>query len=299
MEVSPGIHRIESDLGPRFMCQFLLSGDERSLLVDTGLADTPDAVIVPYLESIGMTGHDLSLVLVSHADVDHCGGNRAFQRRFGDVPFAAHPADHPWIASNAAMMDGNYLWYRDHGFGPEEDVAAWIREQLGGDSRVDDTVADGETLRLGADLSVEVLHLPGHTAGHVGLWDAEHRVALIVDAVLERGVRDRAGTLLIPPRIYDVAGYRTSIARLRALEPELLLTAHFPVMRGVEVDAFLAGSLAFVDEVETAVAEAGARGLTELWDVTRDVDARLGPYPEFMIELAASVRYFLGAGVPA
>jgi hypothetical protein len=41
-----------------------------------------------------------------------------------------------------------------------------------------------------------------------------------------------------------------------------------------------------VDEVETAVAEAGARGLTELWDVTRDVDARLGPYPEFMIELA-------------
>jgi hypothetical protein len=58
------------------------------------------------------------------------------------------------------MMDGNYLWYRDHGFGPDEDVAAWIREQLGGDSRVDDTVADGETLRLGADLSVEVLHLP-------------------------------------------------------------------------------------------------------------------------------------------
>jgi glyoxylase-like metal-dependent hydrolase (beta-lactamase superfamily II) len=240
MEVSPGIHRIESDLGPRFMCQFLLIGDERSLLVDTGLADTPDAVIVPYLESIGMTGDGLSLVLISHADVDHCGGNRAFQRRFGGVPFAAHHADRPWIASNAAMMDGNYLWYRDYGFGPDEDVAAWIREQLGGRlprrrhrRRRRDAAARRRPLGRGAAPA-------GHTAGHVGLWDAEHRVALIVDAVLERGVRDRAGTLLIPPRIYDVAGYRTSIARLRALEPELLLTAHFPVMRGVEVDAFLA-----------------------------------------------------------
>jgi hypothetical protein len=81
--------------------------------------------------------------------------------------------------------------------------------------------------------------------------------------------------------------------------PELLLTAHFPVMRGVEVDAFLAARCAFVDEVETAVAEAGARGLTELWDVTRDVDARLGPVPGVHDRAGASVRYFLGAGVPA
>jgi pantothenate synthetase len=53
-EVAPGIHRIESDLGPRFMAQYLLVGEERSLLVDTGLADTPDAVLVPALERAGV-----------------------------------------------------------------------------------------------------------------------------------------------------------------------------------------------------------------------------------------------------
>ena len=41
MEILPGIHRIESDLGVRFMCQYLLTGEDHTVLVDTGLAGTP------------------------------------------------------------------------------------------------------------------------------------------------------------------------------------------------------------------------------------------------------------------
>jgi hypothetical protein len=40
MEILPGIHRIESDLW-----------EQRTVLVDTGLAGTPEEVIVPYLDS--------------------------------------------------------------------------------------------------------------------------------------------------------------------------------------------------------------------------------------------------------
>ncbi|MEW6636759.1 MAG: MBL fold metallo-hydrolase, partial [Actinomycetota bacterium] len=69
MEVLPGIHRIESDLGPRFMCQYLLVGEERTVLVDTGLAETPERVIFPYLESVGLSLGDVDEVIISHADV--------------------------------------------------------------------------------------------------------------------------------------------------------------------------------------------------------------------------------------
>ena len=41
MEVAPGIHRIDSPLGARFMAQYVLTGDARTLLFDTGLPDTP------------------------------------------------------------------------------------------------------------------------------------------------------------------------------------------------------------------------------------------------------------------
>src|ERR687890_22829 len=59
MEILPGIHRIESDLGERFMCQYLLAGGESTVLVDTGLEGTPGEVIVPYLEGIGFGVEDL------------------------------------------------------------------------------------------------------------------------------------------------------------------------------------------------------------------------------------------------
>ena len=48
-----------------------MTGAERTLLVDTGLRDMPRTVIAPYLED-----RPIDDVLVSHADVDHCGGNR-------------------------------------------------------------------------------------------------------------------------------------------------------------------------------------------------------------------------------
>jgi beta-lactamase superfamily II metal-dependent hydrolase len=60
MEILPGIHRIESDLW-----------EQRTVLVDTGLAGTPEEVIVPYLEEIGLGVVDE--VIVSHADVAHLG----------------------------------------------------------------------------------------------------------------------------------------------------------------------------------------------------------------------------------
>ena len=83
MEILPGIHRIESDLGARFMCQYLLTGEDHTVLVDTGLAGTPEEVIIPYLEGIGLTLGDIDEVIISYADVDHCGGNRAAE---GEAP---------------------------------------------------------------------------------------------------------------------------------------------------------------------------------------------------------------------
>ena len=51
-EVAPGIHRIESDIGQRFVAQYLLVGEERTVLVDTGLATTPDDALLPALDAM-------------------------------------------------------------------------------------------------------------------------------------------------------------------------------------------------------------------------------------------------------
>src|SRR4051812_4965640 len=285
MEVAPGIHRIEGDLGERYVCQYLLVGSARSLLVDTGLREMPSSVIAPYLD-----GRPVDWVLISHADVDHCGGNALARSLWPDAVWLCGEADRPWIESNAAMLAGNYLWYSAYGFGPSDEDVAFLRRELGGDAPVDVGLRGGETLRLGPDRRLEVLALPGHTPGHLGLWDPSTGAAIVIDAVLADGVYDRAGNRLIPPRYYEAAAYEATIRRLRALDPELLLTAHYDVMERPAAREFLDRSLEFVRAVRAAVRASPTRDLRAL---TEEVDAAVGPFPAFAHELAASVRAHL------
>jgi glyoxylase-like metal-dependent hydrolase (beta-lactamase superfamily II) len=300
VEVAPGIHRIESDLGSRLMCQYLLVGEERTLLVDTGLRDTPAQAIEPYAAGLGLDLADLDYVLISHADVDHCGGDRALRERAPGAFFLSHELDRRWIESNRAMLAENYLWYEAYGFGPDEEARRWILQQLGGDCPVDLGLRGGETIRLGSDWRIEILHMPGHTPGHLALWDSRSGALLAIDAVLERGVYDRAGNRLIPPRYYDAGAYETTIRRAAALRPDVLLTAHYPVMSREEAAAFLEESLDFTHDLRAAVEEGVRAGTTDLWQLTRAADRRLGPYPEFVVELGASVRAHMAVpGAPA
>jgi glyoxylase-like metal-dependent hydrolase (beta-lactamase superfamily II) len=289
VEVALGIHRIESDLGPRLMAQYVLIGSERTVLIDTGLASTPEPVLIPALTDLGLVeGPDL--VVISHADVDHSGGNAAIRDHYPHARFACHAADRAWVESTDAMLEGNYLWYDQYGFGPSKEDRAFLAAELGGDAPIDETLADGDVLDLGDGWVLEVMHLPGHTHGHIGLSDPRSGSALVIDAILDRGVRDRAGTLLIPPRVYDTVGYAATIARVKKLAPAQLLTAHFDVLEGDAVGAFLDRSLAQDTAVAAAVGDGLAGGERELWALTELVNRRLGPYPEFTIELAAAVR---------
>lgn len=291
MEVVPGIYRIQSDIGPRIMCQYYLDGPDRKLLVDTGIGPTPKDVIAPYLEGIGSSIEAVDDVVVSHADLDHCGGNRLLKELNPRARLWCHEIDRPWIESNTAMLNENYEWHAAYGF-PRNDEAtrAAIMSDLGGDCPVDFGLRGGETIRLGPDWRVEIIHLPGHSLGHLGIWDARSGAAVIIDAVLETGIYDRAGNRLIPPRYYDATAYQNTIRRLISLKPSVLLTAHYHVMEGDAAIEWLEVGLAYTYELHETVREALRNGITDLWELTQYADKKLGPYPDFMSELGASVR---------
>jgi glyoxylase-like metal-dependent hydrolase (beta-lactamase superfamily II) len=293
MEILPGIHRIESDLGVRFMCQYILVGEDRTVLVDTGIAGTPEEVIIPYLEEIGLSLEDIDEVIISHADVDHCGGNRALKERHPSLWFSCGEPDRAYIETKKVMLAEIYRWSEPYGFGPDEDSLDWIRRELGGDSPIDAGLRGGETMRLGPDRRIEILHLPGHTLGHLGIWDPKNNAAIIIDAALETGIYDREKNRLIPPRYFDATQYQSTIRKVQTLRPEHLLTAHYPPMQGEEAHDFLDRSLSFTEQVHRVVNEGLRDGTTDLWELTKRADAELGPYPEFMTELGAGVRAHL------
>jgi glyoxylase-like metal-dependent hydrolase (beta-lactamase superfamily II) len=292
-EIAPGIHRIESVLGPRPFSQYLVCG-ERTLLVDTGVRETPGDVILPFLADAGIDPAGLDLVLLSHADVDHFGGNQAMRAAAPRALFCAHVVDVPWIADRERILRERYGWYAAHGIGYPPETAAWLRDAMGADVPVDVGLAGGEALRLGDGLTMHVLHLPGHSGGHIGLWEPRSRTAIVQDAVMANGLLDTEGRVIHPSPYFDAAAYEASARLLASLEPERLLTAHYQVIEGTDVDRFLDDTVEFVRDAREAVTEIllEERELT-LARALELADARLGPFTSMPNELAGPLRTHL------
>jgi glyoxylase-like metal-dependent hydrolase (beta-lactamase superfamily II) len=286
VEVVPGIHRIESVLGPRPFAQYLLH-DERSMLVDTGVAETPDSVVFPFFRAAGVDPAELDLVVVSHADVDHFGGNSAVRAAAPAALFCAHADDAGWIGDRERILRERYGWYAPHGIGYPPETAAWLRDALGPDVPLDVQLRGGEVLRLGPALEVRVLHLPGHSRGHLGLWEPDSRTAIVTDAVLARGLLDMDGNVIHPPPYFDAAAYEASARLLQTLAPARLLTAHYDVIEGPAVAGFLDDTLAFVREARVTVAEIlASEGEVTLARTLELADPVLGPFTSMANELA-------------
>jgi glyoxylase-like metal-dependent hydrolase (beta-lactamase superfamily II) len=293
MEVAPGIHRIESILGPRPFSQYLLRG-ERTLLVDTGVKETPGDVILPWLAAAGLDPAGLDLVLVSHADVDHFGGNEAIRTVAPHALVCAHAADVPWIEDSERIMRERYGWYTAHGIGYPPEVATWLRDAMGADTPVDVRLQGGEVFRLAPGLDVHVLHLPGHTAGHLGLWEPASRTAIVMDAVMAKGLLDTEGNVIHPSPYFDAAAYEGSVRLLQSLEPQRLLTAHYDVIEGPAVARFLDDTSEFVRTARAVVADELAQaGEVTLGQLLERADPRLGPFTSMPNELAGPLRAHL------
>src|SRR4029453_16591505 len=111
-------------------------------------------------------------------------------------------------------------------------------------------------------IAVEAVGLPGHPPGHLGVVHHDSRTAIVMDAVLERGLYTTDDELISPPPYASVAAYRGTIDRLRELPPARLGRggSHYAPMEGEPaVTTFLDGSAGFVADLDAAVdAELGA-----------------------------------------
>src|SRR5262249_28666449 len=108
MEVAPRIHRIEWRFGDRVVCSYLFVGDERMLLVDTGIDSPPSEAIVPYLGRIDIGLARLSYVVISHADLDHMGGNAALKEHAPNALFLCHELDRAMVESTERLIRDRY-----------------------------------------------------------------------------------------------------------------------------------------------------------------------------------------------
>jgi len=282
LEILPNIHRVGTPMGERVVYQYLFVG-EKVLLFDTGLDSSFETVILPYLRNIGVNPDRLQFALVSHADGDHLGGNQALKRLAPQVLLMAHNLDIPMIENVERLIEERYnQFYSDHGLGISPEAIDWVRQNCKPYVSVDIGLEGGETFRLQPGWELKILHVPGHTYGHLCLYDAAHRLAAIGDAVLGEGVPDAEGQrITLPPTYLYVDSYLSSIKALLNLPIDVLLTGHYPIMRGKQVTEFLYGSLFFTQRLEEGILQTirEAHSALTLKEIILALSEKIGNWP--------------------
>ncbi|MCR1784021.1 MBL fold metallo-hydrolase [Nocardioides carbamazepini] len=279
MEISPGIHRIEAPLGERYVALYLIIGDASSMLVDTGLDESVAGSLLPYLRSIGHAPERLAYVVNTHGDFDHVGGNAALRVAAPDAKLLVGRGDVHLVENVETMIAQRYGEFAaPHGFDEPDDTKTFIRS-VTRTTTVDLPVDGGETFDLGGR-TVQVLHVPGHSDGHLAVHDLTTNTLMIGDAVLSDSVLTADQHPAFPPTYRKVPDYRATIGTLTGLRPAILATAHYPLHDLTSGAEFLAGSLAYADRVDAVVGDivTGASAPLTLMDIVRASHPRLGPW---------------------
>lgn len=283
LEIAPGVHRIMSIFfDTRVVACHLLIGAERSLLVDTGMSHTPKKDLFPYFEKIGFDPDKLDYVLVTHSDIDHQCGNDVVKARAPNARFIAHNLDKPLIESPRELFFTRaYQFTEAHGIGPKAEAVQDTVDGCGCNVLMDYGIEGGETPRLGPDWAVELVHTPGHSWGHTGVYDPKNKLFIAAESALWNAILDKEGQPAMPPTYYYVDAYLATLARLRSMDIAIYSPAHWPIQHGNEVGVFLDESRNYVMRVEALLLEVvrAAREPITLRQLIADLKPRVGEWP--------------------
>jgi glyoxylase-like metal-dependent hydrolase (beta-lactamase superfamily II) len=264
----------------RMVYVHLLVGDEAAMLVDTGCAHNPSQEILPYLAAIGLAPERLTYIVISHSDIDHQGGNARMKEVAPQALLACHNLDRPWVESTDALIEGRYSQFEtDHGIGYGTAGKDGIRAGCHSHS-LDLTLAGGEQFRLGKGWYVEAIHTPGHTWGHLAIFDPASRTLIAGEATMWNAILDDAWEPAMPPTYCYVDTYLATQDRLRSMSIDLLAPAHWPLQHGPQVAEFIDESRSYCLLVERKLLEfAAARGEFTLRNAVEQLGPTLGRWP--------------------
>ena len=235
MELHSNVYQIQSLFGGRNLFQYLFVGD-KIVLIDTGIAETPEKVIFPYMDKLKIAPERLNLAVTTHPDIDHQGGNDAVKRFAPGGWLSCGEADRELVEDPQTLFDHRYNYLqKEHGIG----VDPTFLPLSGKKRRMDVTFSGGETIGLKEGWSLDVLHVPGHSHGHLALYDRKNKAVYASDALHGRGCPKADGTMGIPVTYYYVDVYLSTLRYFESLDIDVLYSGHFPAMRAEEIRNFI------------------------------------------------------------
>jgi glyoxylase-like metal-dependent hydrolase (beta-lactamase superfamily II) len=235
-EIIPGIHWIklpmpDDDVGVDHVNCYAIKGTDGYLLVDTGWnTDASFAALENGMKETGAGIKDISQILVTHVHPDHYGMAGRIKKLSG-AGLAMHHIEAGFIDSRYVSMEvllnqiGRFLLANGV---PPKMISGLSQATVGLQQYVvvtypDKTLHDGELITTGL-FTFKVLWTPGHSSGHICLYEPDKKLFISGDHVLPTITPN----VSVHPQAIDnpLGRYIDSLNELIHLDVELALPGH-------------------------------------------------------------------------
>jgi glyoxylase-like metal-dependent hydrolase (beta-lactamase superfamily II)/predicted ester cyclase len=217
-QIGSGVWIVRGGFPSKTMNVYLIEDEGGVTVFDAGISD-----MGPALKAAAVRLGGITRVVLGHADCDHRGSAPAL-----GAPVFCHPADRDAAESNNAFRaywDISKLAPHARRIYPKL-LQMWD----GGKVEIAETVDDGDEVA-----GFQVVHLPGHAPGLIGLFRPSDRLALVSDCfytVDPQTGRKNAAHVPHPAFNIDTDQARASIRKLAGLNPSAAWAGHAEPVTG-------------------------------------------------------------------
>lgn len=202
-EVAPGVYTFA---GLQVGRVYLLSEGEGLTLIDAGIGSSGKKIMAQ-LQAHGRDLTHVKRILITHAHPDHVGSVPELVKATGAQLIVPE--------GERAVIDGEI---------PVPRASTFIKppRTIYKDMKADQTVTDQQIL-ANVFGGLQAISTPGHSPGHMVYWQPEKRVLFCGDVIFNAPRKTRLPYKMLT---VDMAENIRSIAKLAALEPEVICFGH-------------------------------------------------------------------------
>lgn len=213
-------------LGSSMVNWYLVGDDTGVTVVDTGLRGYRDQ-LEPGLELLGRSLDEVRAVILTHGDPDHTGVASKLAEERPDIPIHLHPEDEYLVHGSSKKTEDHMLGLL---FRPSiyPLLVHFARNDGLKGPKIEQTVplADGDALEVPG--RPKVVHVPGHTKGHVVFHFPVQSALFVGDTMVtwNPATGKRGPQLMRPGFNMSNKTALESLSRYEGLEADLLLSGH-------------------------------------------------------------------------
>jgi len=219
MQVTDHIFSIPAEqafyTGPQSPNVFLVRDGDEAALIDSGFGDEPS--VKARLDFLAeQEGVSVKYIVLTHHHFDHTSGAAQLREATGGA-VALHPREEEFLRDWQSEAPQDIEVPKEMKELAEK-IETFRRQAADADPTI--KMNDGDEFAVG-DLTLKVVHTPGHTLGSVCIHIPQERVLFTGDTALGLGT-----VAISPPPHGDMALYLESLERLKTLDSELMLPGH-------------------------------------------------------------------------